>query len=315
MRLPLLALLALAFLRIVLGLHFFLEGLSHLGDPTWSSAGFRRAAVGPLADWYRAVLPQTGAWSATIGAADGRPAEEASRAWRESVVNGWRGLLEARHAKVPLAAEPRAAAEKLLEEADRELDAYLAGIADEIAVYRLEVGRLAARRGRPEAGAVPFERDRLVRKSAELGAQAAGWMAAADAIGARLMGGWDAALESAADRRMAAAAAEPTALWKADRFVSWALVAIGACLIVGILVRFNALGGAIFLASVLVTQPFWVDGAQATYNQWVEAAALIVIATMPSGGWNGFEYFLKAWFPSRWCPLAACCRGGTAHPR
>ena len=53
MRLPLLAVAALAFLRIVCGLHFFLEGISHLRDPDWSSAGFRRAAVGPLADWAR----------------------------------------------------------------------------------------------------------------------------------------------------------------------------------------------------------------------------------------------------------------------
>ena len=36
-----------------IGMHFFLEGLSHLRDPSWSSAGFRRAAVGPLADFYQ----------------------------------------------------------------------------------------------------------------------------------------------------------------------------------------------------------------------------------------------------------------------
>ena len=39
MRTTILALVALAFLRTVLGLHFFLEGVSHLRDPAWSSAG------------------------------------------------------------------------------------------------------------------------------------------------------------------------------------------------------------------------------------------------------------------------------------
>jgi len=68
MRSTLLAVAALAFLRIVVGLHFFLEGLSHLRDPDWSSAGFRKAAVGPLADWYRSSLPETGDWSGTLGA-------------------------------------------------------------------------------------------------------------------------------------------------------------------------------------------------------------------------------------------------------
>jgi uncharacterized membrane protein YphA (DoxX/SURF4 family) len=310
MRLPVIAVAALAFLRIVLGLHFFLEGLGHLRDPNWSSAGFRRAAQGPLADWYRAALPQTGDWSATLGAADGRSVDEAGRAWRDSVVGGWQRLLAARLEKVPLAAEARAAAEARLAEADRELEAYLAANADGLATYRLEIGRQAARRSRPEARDVPFERDRLARKAAELGAEAAGWMADAEAIGARLVGAWDGALAGDDQRRRAAEAAEPTALWKADRFVSWSLVTIGACLIVGILVKFNAVGGAIFLASVLVTQPFWVTGAQATYNQWTEFAALLAIAAMPSGGWNGLEYFLKSW-----CPLAACCRPSAPAPR
>jgi hypothetical protein len=62
MRSTLLAVTALAFLRIVVGMHFFLEGLSHLRDPDWSSAGFRKAAVGPLADFFRASLPETGNW-------------------------------------------------------------------------------------------------------------------------------------------------------------------------------------------------------------------------------------------------------------
>lgn len=310
MRLPVIAVVALVFLRIVLGLHFFLEGTSHLRDPGWSSAGFRRAAVGPLADWYRSALPETGDWSGTLGAADGRTTDEASRAWRATVAGGWRRLLTKRVEKAPLPAAAVAEAEERLAEAERELESYVAGLGDELVTYRLDVGRLAARRARPEARAVPFERERLSRKAAELGGQAAGWMAAADAIGDRLVDAWDASLGSDERRRLVATAAEPTALWKADRFVSWALVTIGLGLIVGLLVKFHAVGGALFLAGVLVTQPFWVAGAQPTYNQWVEFAALLVIAAMPSGGWNGLEYFLKPW-----CPLAACCRRDTAAPR
>ena len=310
MRLPVIAVAALAFLRIVLGLHFFLEGVSHLRDPNWSSAGFRRAAVGPLADWYRSALPETGDWSRTLGAADGRTVEEASVAWRASVVDGWRRLLARRLEKVPQPEAAVAAARERLTEAERELDAYVGALGDELTTYRLDVDRLASRRARPEASDMPFERERLSRKAAELGGQSAGWMAAAKAIGDRLVDAWDAGLESDDQRRLAATAAEPTALWKADRFVSWALVTIGLGLIVGILVKFHAVGGALFLAGVLVTQPFWVAGAQATYNQWTEFAALLVVAAMPSGGWNGLEYFLKSW-----CPFAACCRRDTTAPR
>jgi hypothetical protein len=47
-------------------------------------------------------------------------------------------------------------------------------------------------------------------------------------------------------------------------------------------VKFNAMGGVCFLASVIASQPFWVPDAQATYDQWVELAALLAIASLPT---------------------------------
>ncbi|MFM7206124.1 MAG: hypothetical protein ACKO4T_05570 [Planctomycetaceae bacterium] len=306
MRLPLITVAALAFLRIACGLHFFLEGMSHLRDPDWSSAGFRRAAVGPLADWYRSSLPETGDWSGTLGAADGRSADEASQAWQASVVASWRRLLAARTKAVPLAADAKAAAEASLEVAAKELAAYGKGVADDLADYRLQVARLAAAEKKPGSRDIPFERERLAKKQKELGGQATGWMKDAAAIGQKLVAAWDEQLPDAATRAKAAAAAEPPPIWKADRFVSWSLVTIGACLVLGIATKFNAMGGVCFLASVLATQPFWVPGAQATYNQWVELAALLAIAALPIGGWSGLDFFL-----TRWCPLGRCCGANT----
>jgi uncharacterized membrane protein YphA (DoxX/SURF4 family) len=303
MRSTLLAVAALAFLRIVVGLHFFLEGMSHLRDPDWSSAGFRKAAVGPLADWYRAGLPETGDWSGTLGARDGRPAADAAEAWKASIVSGWTKLLADRQRAVPLDPPRTAAAEKLLEAARGELDAYVGGLADDLGSYRLEIARLEEMRRSPAARQVPFARERVAKKQKELAGQAAAWMKDAAAIGTKLGAGWDEQL-SAAERLRAADAAGPSALWKADRFVSWSLVTIGACLVLGLLVKFNAMGGACFLASVLASQPFWVPGAQATYDQWVELAALLAIAALPVGGWSGLDYFLKSW-----CPLSRCCDG------
>jgi uncharacterized membrane protein YphA (DoxX/SURF4 family) len=302
MRLPLIAVAALAFLRIVLGLHFFLEGLSHLRDPDWSSAGFRKAAVGPLGDWYRSFLPQTGDWAGTLGADDGRSVAEASKAWRESVVTSWRTLLDARSKQAPLAADARAAAEKSLEAASVALDDYVAGIADDLTSYRLDVARLARMEDRPGATAIPFERERVTKKKKELGGQAAGWMKDAAAIGDKLVAEWDAQLAGPDERRRAATAGVQSALWRGDRFVSWSLVTIGACLVLGVLTKFNAMGGVFFLASVVASQPFWVPGAQPTYDQWVEIAALLVVAALPTGGWSGLDYFL-----TRWCPWSRCC--------
>jgi uncharacterized membrane protein YphA (DoxX/SURF4 family) len=300
MRNSLLALVALAFLRIVVGLHFFLEGVSHLRDPEWSSAGFRKAAVGPLADRFRTSLPQTGAWSATLGAADRRSAEEATTAWQESLVNDWRRRLAERSRAVPLDPEARKAAEAALEATGKELTVWLGGLREDLREYRLDLVRLADKAAKPAAAEVPFERERVAKKRRELDRQASGWMNEAAAIGSRLEATWDESL-SPAERRRVADATPPSALWKADRFVSWSLVTIGGCLVVGLLTKFNAVGGICFLASVVASQPFWVPGAQATYDQWVEIAALFVIAAMPTGGWIGLDYFLQSW-----CPLARC---------
>jgi uncharacterized membrane protein YphA (DoxX/SURF4 family) len=294
---------ALALLRIVVGLHFFLEGLSHLRDADWSSAGFRKTAVGPLADWYRSALPQTGDWRGTLGSNDGRSVADAAKDWQASVAGSWRTMLAGRVKRAPLDPPATTAAEQRLAAAEADLAAYVESIEPDLADYRLQLARLSAMEARPGATAIPFERERLAKKRAELAGQAAGWMKDADGIGAKLVADWDAQLDSVADRRRAAAV-EPTPLWKADRFVSWSLVTIGACLVLGVAVKFNALGGATFLASVLATQPFWVAGAQPTYNQWVELAALLVIAALPSGGWSGLDYFLK-----QWCPLSRLCAG------
>ena len=93
MRLSFIAVAALAFLRIVIGLHFFLEGSSHLRDPAWSSAGFRKVAVGPFANFLRDGLPEIGDWSGTLDASGTDSAQVAAAAWQESVVAGWKKLL------------------------------------------------------------------------------------------------------------------------------------------------------------------------------------------------------------------------------
>ena len=307
MRTTILALVALAFLRTVIGLHFFLEGVSHLRDPSWSSVGFRKAAVGPLAPQYRALLPETGDWSGTLGSADRRPADEAVAAWEKSVVAGWQTRLADRLRVVPLPEEKLEAAKAALEASRKELAGWLAGLRPDLNDYRLELARLADKESTKAAAEVPFERDRVAKKKRELAGKASAWMTEAAAMGRRLEAAWDDALP-AADREKLAAVAPKTALWKGDRFVSWSLVTIGACLVLGLLVKFNAMGGALFLATVVASQPFWVPGAQATYDQWVELAALLAIAALPTGGWSGLDYFLQPWLSAH-CPLTRACCG------
>ena len=306
MRSTLLAVAALAFLRIVVGMHFFLEGLSHLRDPGWSSAGFRRAAVGPLADFYQSELPQTGNWSETLGKIDKRSIEDALDAWKASVVATWQRRLEERQKLVPLDEASMAEAKRCLQAAEDELDAYAADKSLALGEYRSELARRMEMESSPEAARVPFIRELIAKGRRALAAQQAEWMRDAEAIGAKLESNWDEP-RTGAERQRLSGGIPPTRLWKADRFVSWSLVTIGACLVLGILVKFNAMGGVCFLASIIASQPFWVPDAQATYNQWVELAALLAIASLPTGGWSGLDFFFGKWFGNL-CPLTGCCR-------
>ena len=298
MRLSFIAVAALAFLRIVIGLHFFLEGSSHLRDPAWSSAGFRKVAVGPFANFLRDGLPEIGDWSGTLDASGTDSAQVAAAAWQESVVAGWKKLLNERSALVVLDAARQAEADALLAAATQELKDYVAPLAEDLADYRLQRQRLVAMEQGSGATEIPFIRERIAKKRRELAAQSSGWMKDAAAIGQKLVIEWDASC-SAADKLRVAAAVGKNSLWKTDRFVSWSLLTIGLCLTLGILTKFNAMGGVFFLLSVIAAQPFWVIGAQATYDQWVELSALLVIAALPTGGWSGFDYYFSAWYP--WC--------------
>ena len=42
-------------------------------------------------------------------------------------------------------------------------------------------------------------------------------------------------------------------------------------------------------------------------DQWVELAALLVIASLPAGGWSGLDFFVKKWL-GNFCPMTGCCR-------
>jgi uncharacterized membrane protein YphA (DoxX/SURF4 family) len=85
---------------------------------------------------------------------------------------------------------------------------------------------------------------------------------------------------------------ETAKLHKIDSLVIWGLIAVGACLIVGLFTRLAALAGAVFLLSIILTQPPWVSGTVDTYNQVVEMLALLALATTTVGRWAGLDYFI-----------------------
>jgi uncharacterized membrane protein YphA (DoxX/SURF4 family) len=61
-----LTVLLLVALRVVIGWHFFQEGLAHKNDPHWSSEGFLRQARGPLAEQFKQWVPEFHQWDRLI---------------------------------------------------------------------------------------------------------------------------------------------------------------------------------------------------------------------------------------------------------
>ena len=121
------------------------------------------------------------------------------------------------------------------------MDAAAAALEDSVASwgedlvdYRLQIQRLRNAEGQKSSAEIPFARDRVAKQRKELAGKVAGWSREADAIGAKLVVDWDASL-SREQLSKVAATKEPSKLWKADRFVAWSLVTIGACLVVGLL--------------------------------------------------------------------------------
>jgi uncharacterized membrane protein YphA (DoxX/SURF4 family) len=76
-------------------------------------------------------------------------------------------------------------------------------------------------------------------------------------------------------------------------------IGVGICLLLGLFTRIASLAGALFLASVIATQPPWLSTAEPTIYQTVEMAGLLVLAGTGAGRWLGLDYFFWALFRKR----------------
>lgn len=168
MRTTLLATLSLVLLRLVVGGHFFLKDLATCAIRSGRAPGFRRAAVGPLADFFREGLPQEGEWRDTLGRLDGRTPLEATQAWEESVVADWRAMIVLQNQVSKPDPARVADSEKAFESASKSLDDYLSELEEDLIDYRGQLVRLDAMRRQAGSEAIPFARDRITKNKKNL---------------------------------------------------------------------------------------------------------------------------------------------------
>ncbi len=93
-----------------------------------------------------------------------------------------------------------------------------------------------------------------------------------------------------------------------DLIVSWGLVVVGACLMLGFFTRLSAFAGAIFLLMLYAAMPPlpWVPEVTRTEGKYlfvnknlVEMLALLVLATTRTGYWIGLDGLVSYFNPFR----------------
>ena len=77
-----------------------------------------------------------------------------------------------------------------------------------------------------------------------------------------------------------------------NKVIPWFDTIVGVLLILGLFTRLASGAAALFLVSVVLTQPFWIPGTAPTYFYWIELMALLVIFATCAGRMGGLDFFL-----------------------
>lgn len=319
------AVLALVLMRLAIGWHFFGEGLDKIErDPagdyriTFSAAGFLSQAKGPLAERFQSLAPDGHDWQSLLAVPhQNRPltAEEEQAAaehapyqdWADRIAADWQAILDAAAAVPGLTEDQIRRAKAAFELRRQELDEYLASEAAAIAEYQHEVWRLDQWRAKPEAASVPFQQERISKKAAETSASAKKWVAQVGEIEKELSGDLREILTPEQRAVSATVSAmddavnspEQARLNSVNLAATVLTIGVGICLLLGLFTRLAAVAGALFLLSVIATQPPWLPTAEPTIHQTVEMAGLLVLAGTGAGRWLGLDFFAWALFRKR----------------
>lgn len=311
------AVLALVLLRLAIGWHFFTAGLEKIDRTadggyrlTFSAAPFLGMAQGPFADTFKSMVPSGHDWQTLLAVprqkSPAAPADNMApyESWAKRIKTDWQMIAD-KVVKVPSLTEVQVArAQAIAADKQKQLDAYLESEVGTIKDYQHELWRLGQWRAKPEAASLPFEQERIAKKSTETTAKAKGIVAGVSALEADMVGEFHAVLDDAQQQNAPTRASMDTAttgpeeaqLNRVNLGATILTLGVGICLLLGLFTRTASIAGAIFLLSVIATQPPWIATAEPTINQTVELAGLLVLAGTGAGRWLGLDFFSWALF-------------------
>jgi len=311
------AVVMLVILRVTIGWHFLYEGVWKIANADkFSAMQLMATAKGPAAPLFYAMVPDI----------DGRKRlnlteridEKGNKLFTsQAYANAWARLKQQAIDNYKMSEEQTKEAEKLFGLYSESLEQYLTENREGIQGYLDSLDRLEARKAAGTNGAA-HEKKRIWDEQQKLRAEVNGWLSELDGMGEEYQSAlWDILDEDQrAQGTLRAPLSETDALpielpfmktWKEfyDLAITYALTAIGACLIAGFCTRLAALGGAAFLVSVLLVQPPWptiyppapevVGHALVVDKNFVEMIAMLVLAATAVGRWGGLDYFVYHW--------------------
>jgi uncharacterized membrane protein YphA (DoxX/SURF4 family) len=225
-------------------------------------------------------------------------------AWAARIADDWRAIRDDVKAVSGLTDAQKKQADEAFTTGLQQVADYLAGEAEAITEYQHELWRLQTWRSRPEAGDVPFYDERIANKAAQTGGKPPAWLNQVGELEAGFLDDLRGILTTEQRGMELTTAAFEDALSDSrhdrlrivDVSVTVLTVGVGICLLLGFCTRLAAIVGALFLLTVVASQPAWLPDAAPTISQWIELPALLVLAGTGAGRWAGLDYFIYALF-------------------
>ncbi|MGD9644746.1 MAG: hypothetical protein AB7U73_03480 [Pirellulales bacterium] len=276
---------ALVILRIAIGWHFLYQGLWKLNNPDFDSSGFLSQAKGPLADYYYDLMPDF--W--------GR--EHLDREAALKRVAEYREEFGKRH---QLTDDQKSLADRVAAARSAAVDDFFTDNKESIETYLHELDRWTTTRADGATTGLEYQRKRLWDKQRELQAQVKPWIAELDGQMEQL--GTDLAGVLSPEQRADEPLPDLSSHQRMDKLITYSNIAVGVCLMLGLFTRLAALGGGLFLLTIVLAQPEWpgiyppappaAGRSLGVTKEAVEMVALFALAALPVGRWGGLDFFL-----------------------
>lgn len=283
-------LIVLVLLRVSIGWHFYKEGAAKQTGDSFTSGHFLRAAKGPLSGLYHGILCDP---------------EGKTRLDKNKTLELWKQHRIRAKKHFGFSQEQVGQAMVVYKEYEIYLDVWFADNAEELEEYYNERDRLSQNEADVSTRDIAFQQDRIEEAQRERASELRGFLSQID----RTWNDYETAINGVATAEQRDRQGElslPRAgeggidVVHVDWFIPKFNLIIGVCLILGLLTRPAAIAAALFLFSILLSQPPWVAGAEPVYYQTIEMFGLLAVAAFGAGRWAGLDFLLGK--------TCCCCR-------